>query len=133
MLETHELERGRPVVWNVADPTQPVRLSTVRLPARLEPGGIYADLRLADSVHDAKAAGRFAYFSWYGEGVPLFDLSKPRHPRFLARFQPPPARDRYGLLCPGVSCTAVWGVYVMPRYVLASDLSSGLWVRSRPR
>jgi hypothetical protein len=133
MLETHELERGRPVVWNVADPAQPVRLSTVRLPARLEPGGIYADLRLADSVHDAKAAGRFAYFSWYGQGVALFDLSKPQHPRFLARFQPPPARDRYGLLCPGVSCTAVWGVYVMPRYVLASDLSSGLWVLSRPR
>jgi hypothetical protein len=133
MLETHELERGRPVVWNIADPAQPVRLSTVRLPARLEPGGIYADLPLADSVHDPKAAGRFAYFSWYGQGVALFDLSKPRHPRFLARFQPPPARDRYGLVCPGVSCTAVWGVYVMPRYVLASDLSSGLWVLSRPR
>jgi hypothetical protein len=133
MLETHELERGRPVVWNVADPAQPVRLSTVRLPARLEPGGIYTDLPLADSVHDPKAAGRFAYFSWYGQGVALFDLSKPRHPHFLARFQPPPARDRHGLLCPGVSCTAVWGVYVMPRYVLASDLSSGLWVLSRPR
>lgn len=133
MLETHELDRGRPVVWNVANPAQPVRLSTVRLPARLEPGGIYTDVPLADSVHDPKAAGRFAYFSWYAQGVALFDLSKPRHPRFLGRFQPPPARDRHGLLCPGVSCTAVWGVYVMPRYVLASDLSSGLWVLSRPK
>jgi hypothetical protein len=84
-------------------------------------------------VHDPKAAGRLAYFSWYAQGVALFDLTKPRHPRFLARFQPPPARDRHGLLCPDASCTAVWGVYVMPRYVLASDLSSGLWVLSRPR
>ena len=133
MLETHELDRGRPVVWNVANPAQPVRLSTVRLPARLDPGGSYTDVPLADSVHDPKAAGRFAYFSWYAQGVALFDLSKPRYPRFLARFQPPPAGDRHGLLCPGVSCTAVWGVYVMPRYVLASDLSSGLWVLSRPK
>jgi len=27
----------------------------------------------------------------------------------------------------------VWGVFVMPKYVLASDLNSGLWVLSRPR
>lgn len=133
MLETHELQRGRPVVWNVADPTRPVRLATVQLPARLTPDGIYTGFPLSDSVHDPKVAGRYAYFSWYGQGVTLFDLKSPRHPRFVARFQPPAARDRHGLLCPGTRCTAVWGVYVMPRYVLASDMSSGLWVLSRPR
>jgi hypothetical protein len=133
MLETHELERGRPVVWNVADPAHPVRLATVRLPARLTPDGFYTGLPLADSVHDPKVVGRYAYFSWYAQGVPLFDLKSPRHPRFVARFRPPAARDRHGSLCPGTSCTAVWGVYVMPRYVLASDMSSGLWVLSRPK
>ena len=44
-----------------------------------------------------------------------------------------PGRDRHGLLCPGDTCTAVWGVYVMPHYVLVSDLNSGLWVVNRPR
>jgi hypothetical protein len=132
LLETHELQHGRPVVWNVADPRHPLRLATVRLPARLRPGGD-ATGALADSVHDPKAAGRYAYFSWYGQGVALFDLKRARHPRFVARFLPPPQRDRHGLLCPGTSCTAVWGVFVMPRYVLASDLNSGLWVLSRPR
>jgi hypothetical protein len=132
LLETHELTHGRPVVWNVADPAHPVKLATVRLPARLHPGGAYTGLALADSVHDPKAAGRYAYFSWYGQGVALFDLKNPRRPRFVTRFRPPPDRDEHGLLCPGEACTAVWGVYVMPRYVLASDLNSGLWVLTRP-
>src|ERR671934_2342332 len=118
LLETHELQHGRPVVWNVTDPAHPVRLATVRLPARLHPGGAYTGLALADSVHDPKAAGRYAYFSWYGQGVALFDLKNPRRPRFVTRFRPPPDRDEHGLLCPGERCTAVWGVYVMPRYVL---------------
>ena len=132
LLETHELTHGRPVVWNVADPAHPARLATVRLPARLKPGGDYTGLSLADSVHDPKVAGRYAYFSWYGQGVALFDLKRPGKPRYVTRFLPAPSRDRHGLLCPGARCTAVWGVFVMPRYVLASDLNSGLWVLSRP-
>ncbi len=133
LLETHETIHGRPVVWNVADPAHPVRLATVRLPARLSPNGAFTGLPLEDSVHDPKAVGRYAYFSWYGQGAALFDLKNPRKPKFLMRFQPLPARDRDGLLCPGDTCTAVWGVFVMPRYVLVSDLNSGLWVVSRPR
>ena len=133
MLETHETIRGRPVVWNVADPAHPVRLATVRLPASLSPNGAFTGLPLDDSVHDPKAVRRYAYFSWYGQGVALFDLKNPRKPKFLMRFQPLPGRDRHGLLCPGGTCTAVWGVYVMPHYVLASDLNTGLWVVSRPR
>ena len=134
LLETHETLSGRPFAWNVANPAHPVRLATVRLPSRLVPNGHFApQLPLEDSVHDPKAAGHFAYFSWYGEGVALFDLKNPRKPRFLTRFQPPPRRDRHGLLCPDDTCTAVWGVFVMPLYVLASDMNSGLWVLSRPR
>jgi len=133
LLETHETVRGRPVVWNIADPAKPVRLATVRLPWRLSPGGDFSGLPLADSVHDAKVVGRYAYFSWYGQGVALFDLKHPRKPKYVTRFRTPPGRDRHGLLCPGGTCTAVWGVFVMPKYVLASDLNSGLWVLSRPR
>ena len=133
LLETHETIRGRPVVWNIADPAHPVRLATVRLPARLSPDGAFTGLPLEDSVHDPKTVGRYAYFSWYGQGAALFDLKNPRKPKFLMRFQPLPGRDRHGLLCPGDTCTAVWGVYVMPHYVLVSDLNSGLWIVSRPR
>lgn len=130
LLETHELEHGRPVVWNVADAAHPVRLATVRLPARFRPGG--PNQGLADSVHDPKVLGRQAYFSWYGQGVALFDLARPAKPRFVTRFLPPRTRDRHGLICPGTSCAAVWGVFPTARYVLASDMNSGLWVLSRP-
>ena len=75
MLETHELEHGRPVVWRITDPAHPVRLATIRLPAALRPGG--PDAGFADSVHDPKVLGRYAYFSWYGQGVALFDLKNP--------------------------------------------------------
>jgi hypothetical protein len=133
MLETHETVGGRPYVWQIADPAHPVRLATIQLPGRLLPGGAFGGrLPLSDSVHDPKVLGRYAYFSWYGQGVPLFDLKNPRKPRFVTRFQPPPKRDAHGLLCPGQSCTAVWGVFPMKKYVLASDMSSGLWVLSRP-
>lgn len=130
LLETHEVQHGRPVVWNVAHARRPVRLATVQLPARLLPGG-GDSWTFADSVHDPKAAGRYAYFSWYGQGVTLFDLKNPRHPRFVGRFRPPPQRDRGSLVCPGQRCTSVWGVFVRPNYVLASDMISGLWVLTR--
>ena len=133
LLETHETLRGRPVVWNVADPAHPVRLATVRLPYRLAPGGLFSGrLPLSDSVHDPKVVGRRAYFSWYGQGIALFDVANPRKPRFVARFRPPPGPDAHGLLCPGETCTAVWGVFPMPRYVLASDMITGLWVLRAP-
>jgi hypothetical protein len=130
MLETHELEHGRPVVWRITDPSHPVQLATVRLPAGLRPGG--PDAGFADSVHDPKVLGRYAYFSWYGQGVALFDLANPAKPRFVTRFRPPPEPDGHDLLCQGGSCTAVWGVFPTRKYVLASDLNSGLWVLSRP-
>jgi hypothetical protein len=133
LLETHETLRGRPVVWNVADPAHPVRLATVRLPFQLAPGGTFSGrLPLSDSVHDPKVVGRRAYFSWYGQGVALFDVKNPRKPRFVARFRTPPGPDAHGLLCPGETCTAVWGVFPMPRYVLASDMITGLWVLKAP-
>ena len=133
LLETHETLRGRPVVWSVADPAHPVRLAIVRLPNRLTPGGLFSGrLPLSDSVHDPKVVGHRAYFSWYGQGVALFGVKNPRTPRFVVRFRPPPGRDRHGLLCPGETCTAVWGVFPMPRYILASDMLTGLWVLSHP-
>src|SRR5439155_16502697 len=75
LLETHEIQHGRPVVWNIANPSEPRLLAYVQLPSRLRPAGHYTGLPLEDSVHDPKVVGKLAYFSWYGQGVVLFDLS----------------------------------------------------------
>jgi hypothetical protein len=134
LLETHETPNGRVSVWNVAHAAHPRFVSALRLPARLRPGGSFTGrLNLVNSAHDPKAVEKLAYVSWYGQGVAVFDLSRPAKPRFVTRFRPPPEPDEHALLCPGRSCTAVWGVFPMRRYVLASDMSSGLWVLSRPR
>ena len=141
LLETHELAGGRPVIYDIGNPAAPQRLATVRLTAaqlaRGERGSVLGQvsgIELTDSVHDPKVAGKLAFFSWYAQGVVVFDISTPRHPRFVTRFLPARGHDGHGLLCPGSRCRAVWGVFPMPKYVLASDINSGLWVlRFSPR
>jgi hypothetical protein len=135
LIETHETDGGTATLFDVSNPAAPVRLSEVELsPQLLRQGRSGQDfdrvsgLDLSDSVHDPKIAGRLAFFSWYRQGVVAADVSDPRRPRVVARFLPTATADRERLLCPGSSCRAVWGVYVTPRYVLASDMLSGLWV-----
>jgi hypothetical protein len=135
LVETHETNGGTPTLWDVSNPASPRRLGEVKLTAQLLRQGRrgqeverVSGLDLSDSVHDPDLAGRYAYFSWYRQGVVLADVSDPNRPRVVARFLPTPARDRGGILCPGRSCRAVWGVAVTPEYVLASDMLSGLWV-----
>ena len=141
LLETHETIAGRPVIYDVSKPTAPKRLAIIRLTkgqlAQGERGSVLGQvsgIELTESVHDPKVAGKLAYFSWYAQGVVVFDVSNPRRPRFVTRYLPARGRDGHGLLCPGSRCRAVWGVFPMTKYVLASDLNSGLLVLrlSRP-
>ena len=135
IIETHETAGGTATIWDVANPAAPRRLSEVKLSDQLLRQGSRSDevervsgLELSDSVHDPKLAGRYAYFSWYRQGVVVADVADPRKPRVVARFLPTPTRDSDGIFCAGASCRAVWGVYVTPKYVLASDILGGLWV-----
>jgi hypothetical protein len=135
LVETHEMAGGTATLWDVANTSEPRRLGAVELSDQLIRQGRRSEevervrgLELADSVHDPKLAGRYAYFSWYRQGVVVADVSDPRRPRVVARFLPTPAKDPDGTFCPGTSCRAVWGVYVTPRYVLASDIVGGLWI-----
>lgn len=110
-------------IFDISDPADPVQLSTVEMPTTRQrspdrPGDF--------SVHDPKVRGGRAYFSWYAEGVVVFDISDPSRPAMEAQFLPPPAEDPFGLFVPAQ--VNVWGVFVHRDYVLASDMSSGLWV-----
>ena len=135
LIETHETGGGTATLWNIADPAAPSRLGEVALSEQLLRQGRRGEevervqgLDLSDSVHDPKLAGRIAYFSWYRQGVVAADVSDPAAPRVIARFLPTPTRDEHGTFCPGRSCRAVWGVYVTPTAVLASDILGGLWI-----
>jgi hypothetical protein len=138
LVETHEGTRGVPFVYDVSNPRAPRRLAAFTLPKDVLDGAAGRELTpgrsvdFTDSVHDVKVRGSTAYFSWYNQGVVAADVSDPRHPRFLARFLPPPVRDPEQLLCAGRSCTAFWGVFLLGDLVLASDIPGGLWVLRLP-
>ena len=68
------------------------------------------------------------FFSWYQQGVIAADISRPSRPTVLAQFLPSPAADPKNRLCPAGACRVVWGVAIAGRYVLASDMVSGLYV-----
>jgi hypothetical protein len=135
LVETHETRAGVPTFHDVSNPAAPKQLGRLSLPSAVlsagnRAGGLSAvgSLDLSDSVHDPKIVGTTAFFSWYSQGVVAADVSNPRAPRFLARFQPTAAADREKLLCPRKKCIAVWGVDTLGDLVVASDMSSGLWV-----
>jgi hypothetical protein len=139
MIETHETTGGRPSLWDVSNPRQPRLLGVFNPPGRLV---AEAERRSSSGgfllgVHDPKILGRRAYFSWYALGVLVADISKPRHPRFVAQFLPPASRDperTSGSLCrQQTRCTMTWGVYATKRYVAASDMVGGLWLFRPPK
>jgi hypothetical protein len=138
LIETHEGTRGIPFFYDVSNPRAPRRLSEFALPQDVLDGAAGRELTpsrgvdYTDSVHDAKVQGSIAYFSWYNQGVVAADVSDPRHPRFLARFLPPPVPDPEQLFCAGRSCNAFWGVFPLGDLVLASDIPGGLWVLRLP-
>ena len=122
LVETHETADGHPTLFDISNPAKPKRLSEIRLPGNVPATGF------TGGVHDPKVLGNRAYFSWYVRGVVVADISNPRKPKVVARFLPTPAPDTDRVLCDTASCRLVWGVYATKRYVLASDMLSGLWV-----
>src|SRR5256714_576664 len=78
MIETHETNGGRPSFWSISNPRRPRLLTVFKPPARLvnapAPRGA-AGYTLGR--HDPKILGKRAYFSWYGLGVIVADISNP--------------------------------------------------------
>jgi hypothetical protein len=127
LVETHETFLGRPVLFDISNPRRPKRLATLHLPEadRAErPHSPY----YSHSVHDPKVLGDHAFFSWYRHGIVVADISRPARPRIVARFTPPGNVDPDTCREAADSCAFVWGVFATNRYVLASDMNSGLWV-----
>ena len=121
LIETHEDGWGRPYLFDISNSRRP------RLLSKFGPLSHGSPTQLANGVHDPKVIGNRAYFSWYSRGVLIADISNPRRPRLLARFQPAQTRDAGGSFCDS-PCRMTWGVFPTQRYVLASDMVSGLWV-----
>jgi hypothetical protein len=134
MIETHETNGGRPSFWDISNPRRPRLLSVFKPPVRLvKAAAAHGAAGFTLGVHDPKILGKRAYFSWYGLGVLVADISNPRHPKFVAQFLPPSTRDPENEFCAKKSCTYTWGVYPTKTYVAAADMVGGLWTFRPPR
>jgi hypothetical protein len=127
LVETHETGGGLPTFYDVSSPAQPRRLGQLSIPAASQPVP-EGSSPFMNGVHDPDVTKTRAFFSWYRQGVIAADISKPSRPKVLAQYLPSPAPDANNRLCPGGGCRATWGVAIAGRYVLASDMLSGLYV-----
>lgn len=121
-----EVAWGYTRIYDISDPTDPVRLSSFEMPStRVEdPGpGFWG-------VHDPKVRGNTMYLSYFAEGLVLADISRPDQPEQIAQFVPS-APDPTGFFCPGEECAATWGVELHRDLILLGDTISGIWVLKR--
>jgi hypothetical protein len=116
LVETHEIAAGVPTLYDISDPTSPVKLSDFVI-----------DGFERDTVHDPRLRGNLAAFSWYSFGVQIADISRPAEPQLLASFIPEHDIVNPDFFCT-TPCTEVRGAYIHRDYILASDMNSGLWV-----
>ena len=102
-------------IFDTSDPSNPVQVSTYATPNTLT----NTDPNLWTSMHNVIVKGSRAYISWYNEGIRVIDFSTPSDPVEIASFQAPQGTTNPSLM---------WGVYVHKSYVLASDISGGLFI-----
>ena len=121
MVDTRGEWGGLHVVDNT-DPAKPSHLSTYRSPT----AGVYPppDIGLY-SVHHATAAGNKVAVAANSDGVRVLDISNPATPVELGSFVPADRPDPTGQI-PGKAL--VQGVAFAGRYIVASDVHSGLYV-----
>ncbi len=72
-------------------------------------------------VHNVYVRGRYAYMSYYCEGIRIIDIQDPRNPVEVAAY------DLNGNE-PCSSYRSTWGMYPFSKYIYASDMNLGLHI-----
>jgi hypothetical protein len=72
-------------------------------------------------IHNVYVRGRYAYASYYCEGLRVFDIADPTQPREVAFYD-----FNTNANCAGFGSN--WGVYPFANLIYASDMNAGLYV-----
>ncbi len=79
------------------------------------------ETRPGATVHNVYVRGRYAYMSYYCDGIRIIDINDPAKPVEIAAY------DLNGATpCGGYAST--WGMYPYSKYIYASDMSLGLHI-----
>lgn len=113
-------------IWDYSDPANPRLVSTIDTVCSLSPRDPSCDPRGTYSVHNVIVEGDKAYFSWYSDGVLVYDISDPANPVETARYH----REGEVFEAQNGGIQDVWGIYKEPGspWIYASDRNGGLYV-----
>jgi choice-of-anchor B domain-containing protein len=73
--------------------------------------------------HNVVVDGTYVYIAYYANGVRVLEYSDPQNLKEVATFNPHSGRARFSHGFDGF-----WDVYPFGKYVLASDMQTGLWI-----
>jgi hypothetical protein len=109
-------------IWKISNPAHPVQIATIDTPhsASNRNDGLYA-------VHNPATFRNYAFFTWYTDGLRVYDIANPRRPELVAYFDAPRVPDP----APGsihIPAGAFWGLALRFPYVYVSDMNAGLYV-----
>ncbi|MGH7452186.1 MAG: carboxypeptidase regulatory-like domain-containing protein, partial [bacterium] len=111
ILTTDEVSttRNNLKIWDARTPGQLRQVAEYQVPNALSP------------IHNVYVRGRYAYISYYCEGVRIVDIADPTNPQPVAFYD---FNGNSG--CTGFNSN--WGVYPFSNWIYASDMGSGLYV-----
>jgi hypothetical protein len=98
-----------------------LKIWDARTPGQLRQVAEYEVPNATSPIHNTYVRGRYAYMSYYCEGVRIVDIADPTQPKEVAFY------DLNG----NASCFSFnsnWGVYPFANLIYASDMRSGLYV-----
>jgi hypothetical protein len=115
VLTTSETPGGRVTVLDFADPLAPVLVTDIEGKSP------------TSSSHNVHVKGQYAFTAWYTEGLVVHDLTDPRQPREVGRYNTmfhevpgPPSSER--------TMGGAWGVWPYGEHVVVGDSVRGLFV-----
>ncbi len=101
-------------------PGEPIRIFDISDLSNIQQLGQYSN---GNIPHNVVVDGAFGYVAYYANGVRVFEYSNPQEPKEVAAFDPYGGRSRFRHGFDGF-----WDVYPFGKYVLGSDMRSGMWI-----
>lgn len=115
-------------IWDVADPARPRPIGTFRTERSRVDRAAGPPTAGLFSAHNPIVRGDLLFVSWYSDGVRVVDIQDPAAPRELAAWVPPARTLPNAVRIPIAEGPMIWGIAVEGDLVVASEMTSGLYV-----